>query len=319
MSERNIISECMFLAVPIHAEVYIKEISLLSKGSCKIRDVATYPSIVGIVNGRAASANALCFIDKQPSTTALSMLIGAVVITTQELASCMEKSFVITTGDPRAVFIDLMKALALVPGFLPLSSLSGDLPAIHPSASIHPAAHIEKGVFIGADTVIASGCVIKSGTWIGERVIVRENTVIGSDGIALYKTRDGRTMRFPHLAGVHIGNDTEIGAGCVLSRGAMSSSVIGHSTVIGNLCNIGHGIQIGERVWMSVGTLVGGNTTIGAGATIGMGACVRDNIYIGEKASIGMGSVVMKDVPAGASLFGNPAKRLPSVDAGPER
>ena len=280
---------------------------------------AEYPALIGVVNARYACVNTLCFVDRAPTEATQERLQGAVVLTSAELAPSLLHAHAIVADDPRALFIDWINQLITVESFLPLSSLIAVPPTIATSAQIHASAQIEAGVFIGADTVIAAGCVIKSGTVIGERVIIRENTVIGCAGIALYKTQDDRVLRFPHLAGIHIGNDTEIGANCVLPRGSMNSSRIGDDVVIGNLCNIGHGANIGNKVWMSVGTLIGGNTHIGAGCTMGMGCTIRDNISIGEKVSVGMGSVVVKDIEANTSVFGNPAKRLPSVEAGPQR
>ncbi len=50
------------------------------------------------------------------------------------------------------------------------------------------------------------------------------------------------------------------------------------------------------------------NTIIGKGASIGSSATIMCGISIGEGALIGAGSVVTKDVPAGATAYGNPAK-----------
>ena len=49
-------------------------------------------------------------------------------------------------------------------------------------------------------------------------------------------------------------------------------------------------------------------TRICKGASIGAGAVILPGLTIGEKAMIGAGAVVTKDVPAGATVFGNPAR-----------
>lgn len=310
--------EYIALQNPLGADVFIATAQKLAvlevRGS-----PSNFPVVMGAVNGRHAHPQTFCFVDRELSESSLRALSGAVVLTTAALADSLANAYVLVTADPRALFIDLVNVLSQSPGFELLTSLVQQKAGIHPMAEIHPQAVVEDGVAIGIGSSIAAGCVIKSGTSIGERVIVRENTVIGCAGIALYKTQDGRVLRFPHLAGVHIGDDTEIGANCVIPRGMMSSGRIGRSAVIGNLCNIGHGACIGDKVWMSVGTLVGGNSSIGTGCTLGMGCTIRDNITIGERASIGMGSVVVKDIDADTSVFGNPAKRLPNVEAGPQR
>jgi acetyltransferase-like isoleucine patch superfamily enzyme len=49
---------------------------------------------------------------------------------------------------------------------------------------------------------------------------------------------------------------------------------------------------------------------IGAQAYVGAGAVLRPGITVGEGALIGMGAVVVRDVPAGAVVVGNPARPL---------
>ena len=104
-----------------------------------------------------------------------------------------------------------------------------------------------------------------------------------------------------------------------MSGGILAPTRIGEDVIAGNICNVGHGASIEDGVWMSVGSLVGGHTVIRTKATIAMGVTIRDNLEIGESASLGMGSVVVKSVGAGHSVFGNPAKRMPRLNTGPQR
>jgi len=49
---------------------------------------------------------------------------------------------------------------------------------------------------------------------------------------------------------------------------------------------------------------------IGTGAWVGVGACVRQGIRIGAGAMVGAGAVVVRDVAAGTTVVGNPARPL---------
>lgn len=275
--------------------------------------------IVGVSDGRKVAENTICFVEKLPHPDMVTQLRASLVITNQQTSEALSGCTMLIVKDPRALFIDLVNNISTKTGFCDFTSLIDGPPSVHPDADIHPSAVVENGVFIGDGTNIAAGCVIKRGTYIESNVTIRENTVIGCDGIALYKALDGRVLRFPHLAGVIVERDVEIGASCVLPRGVLNSSRIGRESVIGNLSNLGHAVNIGAKVWMSVGCLIGGNTTIGDGCTLGLGVSVRDNLHLGNNCSIGMGSVVVKDLADASSVFGNPARQLPVVNAGPER
>lgn len=78
---------------------------------------------------------------------------------------------------------------------------------------------------------------------------------------------------------------------------------------------VAHDCVIGDYVTFAPAVKCNGNVTVEDHAYIGTGAIIRPGskgnpLVIGKNAIVGMGAVVTKSVPAGATVFGNPAKIL---------
>lgn len=83
---------------------------------------------------------------------------------------------------------------------------------------------------------------------------------------------------------------------------------IGDHGCVKRSASIGHETTAEEFVFIGPGATLCGRIAIGAGAYIGAGAVVRDGLVIGEDSTVGMGAVVVRDVPPGSTVLGNPAR-----------
>lgn len=133
---------------------------------------------------------------------------------------------------------------------------------------------------------------------------VQEDVQIGAD------SRVG-SMTLIHQ-GANIGQGVTIGSHCNIC-----ACRIGDRVSIQTACHITRGVVIEDDVFIGPGVvtlndkLTGNDLTyprICRGAKIGGGSVILPGVTIGENATVGAGSVVTKDVPAGATVVGNPAK-----------
>ncbi len=133
---------------------------------------------------------------------------------------------------------------------------------------------------------------------------------------------------FVNLYGCRIGSDSRVGTFVEIQGGAeigsrckiQSHTFICSGVRIGNGVFVGHGVTFindrHPRAARDDGALQTDadwqlmETVVQDGASIGSGATVLCGVRIGERAQVGAGAVVTKDVPADATVVGNPAAAI---------
>jgi serine O-acetyltransferase len=104
------------------------------------------------------------------------------------------------------------------------------------------------------------------------------------------------------LTGIEIHPGAKIGRRVFIDHGM--GVVIGETAELGDDCTLYHGVTLGGTTWNKGKR----HPTLKQRVVIGAGAKVLGPIVIGEGAKIGSNAVVVKDVPAGATAVGTPAR-----------
>lgn len=107
------------------------------------------------------------------------------------------------------------------------------------------------------------------------------------------------------ITGIEIHPGAKIGRRVFLDHGL--GIVIGETTEIGDDCTIYQGVTLGGT---SLYKGVKRHPTLGKGVVISAGAKVLGGFTVGDGARVGSNAVVLKEIPAGATAVGIPARIL---------
>ena len=120
---------------------------------------------------------------------------------------------------------------------------------------------------------------------------------LGLRWLARFTSHFGRFM-----TGIEIHPGATIGRRVFIDHGM--GVVIGETAEIGDDCTLYHGVTLGGTSWNKGKR----HPTLEKGVVVGAGAKILGPITIGEGARIGSNAVVVKEVPAGATAIGIPAR-----------
>ena len=115
------------------------------------------------------------------------------------------------------------------------------------------------------------------------------------------------------LTGVEIHPAATIGKRLFVDHG--TGVVVGETADIGDDVLLYHGVTLGGKSMRREKR----HPTLEDCVTVGANATLLGDITIGESATVGAGAVVSKDVPAGATVAGNPAEIVATAPANEEK
>jgi UDP-3-O-[3-hydroxymyristoyl] glucosamine N-acyltransferase len=208
---------------------------------------------------------------------------------------------------------------------------------IHPTATVHPTAvvapyvvicsevHVGANSFIGAHATlephvkVGENCFIHPQVFLGhsvtlgDRVEIKPNSTIGSDGFGFAKDAQGSYWKIPHYGQVIIHDDVYIGANVNIDRGTYKPTVIGKGTKIDNHCHIAHNLEVGQNNVITAGFIAAGSAKIGSNCTFAGRVSVNGHIEVGDGISLGPLTAVTNDLKTPGAYMGFPP--IPFRDA----
>jgi UDP-3-O-[3-hydroxymyristoyl] glucosamine N-acyltransferase len=288
-------------------------------------------SLRGLAGLDTAEAGDLSFLAvstyrDQLSTTRAS----AVLLKQDDVALCPEGCGALIADDPYFQFARIMQL------FHPARSDWGV--GVHPTATVHPEAkihadawigpgvHVDRGVEIGRgsrvlanctiyegvtigdDCLIHSGSQIREGCRLGDRVLLQNAVVIGSEGFGFAADAEGRPTKIPQAGIVILEDDVEIGSNTCIDRATMGATRIRRGAKLDNLIQIGHNCDIGEYTVMAGKGGLAGSTVIGSRCRLGGAVYSVGHLKVGDGVQLAGNSVVTTDVPDGRIYAGFPAR-----------
>ncbi len=180
------------------------------------------------------------------------------------------------------------------------------------NAILHSFVTIYRGARIGDDFFAHSHACVREECKIGDRVLLQNGVVVGSDGFGFARKADGRWYKILQAGIVVIEDDVEIQAHSAIDRATIGETHIGRGTKIDNLVQVGHASNVGEDTLLCGQVGLAGTTHVGNKCILAGQVGTAGHLTIGDGATLTAQSGVPTDVPAGAIYSGYPAMKNPA-------
>lgn len=139
---------------------------------------------------------------------------------------------------------------------------------------------------------------------------------VGDNGIrqkklAEFEAKGARIASIIHPSAM-VSDSAELGPGSVVFANAVinAGAMVGAGAIVNTGAVVEHDCHLGECVHVSPNATLAGGVNLGQLVWVGANACVRQLVSVGDGVLIGMGSVVLRDIPPGQVMAGNPARPI---------
>lgn len=200
---------------------------------------------------------------------------------------------------------------------------SAPSPTIASTARISPESRVGAGTRIGEYAVVGRNCRIGKGTFIsnhvviadnvvvGDRCVIKSGSVVGEAGFGIVKDSAGNNYRMPHIGGVVIGDDVEIGSLSTICAGTIDPTIIDDFVKIDDHVHVGHNCLIRKNCIVTAGSIIGGSAVIHEDVWLGLNCAVMNGVEVGRGALVGLGAALLAGCEANVTLSAYPARQLP--------
>ena len=290
----------------------------------------------GVADLRAAGAGQVSFAGSPKYLPAAAASGATAVIVPREAVVAAPKPVLLRAANVDAAFAAACALFAPPPVVLPRG--------VHPLALVSPEAKLGADVSIGAFAVVEAGAEIGAGATLypqtyvgheaklgrdcllypfasvrercvlGDRVILHNGAVIGSDGFGYAVDAQGVRTKIPQTGIVVLEDDVEIGANATVDRARFGETRVGKGTKVDNLVMIAHNCVIGEHSVLCSQVGLAGTTTLGKHVICAGQAGLAGHLTVGDGAVIGAQAGVPSDLPGGQMYLGAPA--VPRLEFG---
>jgi UDP-3-O-[3-hydroxymyristoyl] glucosamine N-acyltransferase len=291
---------------------------LARRFDCRLSGGGDDRTITGVASLDTAGPDDITFLANPKLRVQLAGTLAAAVILDSE-SEAHRNGPCLVTANPYASFVRVAELLhpeapvqpGIHPGAVIASSavvaesarvdagcVIGESARIGERAWIGPGCVIGEQSAIGADSRLHARVTVYPRVRVGERTRIHAGVVLGADGFGLVREEEG-WLRVPHLGGLRIGDDVDIGANTTIDRGTLEDTVIGNGVKLDNLIQIAHNVIVGDHTVMAACVGIAGSTRVGERCLIGGRANLFGHITIGDDATIAATSAVTRSVPPG--------------------
>lgn len=175
------------------------------------------------------------------------------------------------------------------------------------NAVLHSFVTIYRGVRIGDDFFAHSHACVREGCVVGNRVVLQNGVVVGSDGFGFAREAGGGWYKMRQAGVTIVEDDVEIQAHTAIDRATIGETRIGRGTKIDNLVQVGHACKVGEDTLLCGQVGLAGTTRVGNKCILAGQVGAAGHLTIHDGAVLTAQSGVPTDVPGGEVYSGYPA------------